>query len=42
MRGSQLPWVRSILHLYWLLHDDIERGHEAENDGKEVDDQPGA
>ena len=40
------PLIRLILnqigllrHFHWLLHNDIERAHEAENDGKEVDHQ---
>jgi hypothetical protein len=40
------PLIRLILnqigplrHFHWLLHNDIERAHEAENDGKEVDRQ---
>jgi Phosphotransferase enzyme family len=29
----------SLRHFHWLLHNDIERDHEAENDRKEVDRQ---
>ena len=30
---------RPLRHFHWLLHNDIERDHEAENDRKEVDRQ---
>jgi len=33
-------WPAPLRHVQGLFHDDIERGHEAEDDGKEVDGQP--
>jgi hypothetical protein len=36
---SDISKTRPLRHFHWLLHNDIERDHEAENDRKEVDRQ---
>jgi hypothetical protein len=37
--SSELMRRRPLRHFHWLLHNDIEGDHEAENDRKEVDRQ---
>jgi hypothetical protein len=36
-QDSELMRRRPLRHFHWLLHNDIERDHEAESDRKEVD-----